>query len=58
MAFGLTAAPAKFQQLMNAAMSSINFSIWLIYLNDIIVFWENLEEHLERLEVVFKRLEE
>ena len=57
MAFGLTAAPATFQRLMDAAMSGVNFSICLIYLDDIIVFSKTLEEHLQRLEIVFRRLE-
>ena len=57
MPFGLTAAPATFQRLMDAVMSGVNFSICLIYLDDIIVFSKSLEEHLERLEIIFKRLE-
>ena len=57
MAFGLTAALATFQKLMDAAMSGVNFSICLIYLDDIIVFSRDMLKHLERLEVIFKRLE-
>ena len=57
MPFGLTAAPATFQRLMDAAMTGVNFSICLIYLDDIIVFSKDLDEHLLRLEIIFKRLE-
>ena len=56
MPFGLTAAPATFQRLMDAVMSGVNFAICLIYLDDIIVFSKSLEEHLGRMEIIFKRL--
>ena len=57
MPFGLSAAPATFQRLMDVTMTGLNFAVCLIYLDDIIVFSKDLDEHLARLEMVFKRLE-
>ena len=56
MPFGLSNAPATFQRLMEAVMGDLNFSALLLYLDDILVFSTTYEEHLQRLEVVFKRL--
>ena len=55
MPFGLSNAPATFHKLMEAVMGDLNFSVLLLYL-DILVFSTTYEEHLQRLEVVFKRL--
>ncbi len=56
MPFGLCNAPATFQRLMDVVMSGLNFEICLIYLDDIIVFSENLQQQMERLEMLFQRL--
>ena len=58
MAFGLTNAPATFQRLMEAVMGDLHLMWCLIYLDDIIVFSKTFDEHLERLEAIFLRLEE
>ena len=58
MPFGLCNAPATFQRLMERVMGDINLRDCLIYLDDIIIFSSTFEEHIERLEAVFKRLEE
>ena len=58
MPFGLCNAPATFQRLMERVMGDIKFRDCLIYLDDIIIFSSTFEEHIERLEAVFKRLEE
>lgn len=58
MAFGLTNAPATFQRLMEHCMGDLNFSKCIVYIDDIIVFAKTFEEHLERLEAVFTRLQE
>ena len=57
MAFGLTNAPATFQRLMETCMGEMNLKECLIFLDDILVFSSTFEEHLERLEGVFARLE-
>ena len=52
MAFGLTNAPEIFRRLMERCMGEMNLKECLIFLDDILVFSQNFEEHLERLEVV------
>ena len=53
--FGLTQAPAYFQALILTVLEGLShFSI--AYLNDIIIFSKNEEEHLQHLEIIFKML--
>ena len=56
MPFGLTNAPATFQRLMDKVLKPVLHKFVLVYLDDIIVFSRNIEEHLEHLEKVFKLL--
>ena len=56
MPFGLTGAPATFQRLMNLVMAGLNLEIFLVYLDDIIVFSSGVDEHLDRLRAVLERL--
>lgn len=58
MPFGVCNGPATFQRLMQVTMSDLIFRILLVYLDDILVFSETFEQHLERLETVLKRLAE
>ena len=58
MAVGLTNAPATFQRLMERTMGELNLSECLIFLDDILIFSEKFEDHLERLEAVFSRLKQ
>ena len=57
MAFGLTNAPATFQRLMERCMGELHLKECLIYLDDIIIFSKSFDEHIKRLENVFKQLE-
>ena len=57
MAFGLTNAPATFQRLMERCMGEYHLRECLIYLDDIIIFSKTFDEHITRLENVFKQLE-
>ena len=54
--FGLCNAPATFSRLMDRALAGLAWNIFLYYLDDIIVFSDSWEEHLERLRAVFERL--
>jgi len=56
MPFGLKGAPATFQRLMTTVLSGIQGIRCLVYLDDVIVFGENLEVHNERLREVFDRM--
>ena len=53
MPFGLCNVPAMFQRLMQNCLSELNLIYCLIYLDNIIVFSQMVEEHLHRLHVVF-----
>ena len=52
--FGLAHAPAYFQLLMNQVLEGLPFA--MTYLDDIIIFSNNEEEHLLHLEEVFHQL--
>ena len=56
MPFGLCNAPATFQHLMEQVLYDVNNKICAIYLDDILIWSSTVEEHIERLEAVFKRL--
>lgn len=58
MAFGLKSAPATFQRLMNTILSELVGPRCLVYLDDVVIFGETLQEHNERLRQVFQRLRE
>ena len=54
MPFGLCNASATFQRLMQTCLDELN----LIYLDDLIMFLQTVEEHLHRLCIVFDWLRE
>lgn len=56
MPFGLCNAPSTFQRCIELVLRGLQWNILLVYLDDIIVMATNFDEHLERLEEVFKRL--
>lgn len=54
MPFGLRNAPSTFQRFMNAILSDLPFCT--VYIDDILIFSDNLNEHYEHLNVIFQRL--
>ena len=58
MPFGLQNAPATFQRLMQGVFHEDILQTMMVYLDDIIVFSSTIEEHLERLERVLRKLQQ
>lgn len=56
MPFGLCYALATYRRLMEEASDGLHLKICYIYLDDIIIFTNTFEEHVDRLEQIFKRL--
>ena len=56
--FGLSNAPATYQRIMEQCFGELHLKICFIYLDDLIVFSDSFEQHLERLELIFLRLRE
>ncbi|GFR77250.1 Pol polyprotein [Elysia marginata] len=53
LAFGLCNSPGTFHRVMEDCFSDLNLRIMYIYTDDIIVFSETAEEHLDRLRSVW-----
>ncbi len=53
---GLTNAPAIFQCFMEYVFTDNIFVTMLVYLDDLLIFSRNVEEHFDRLQVVFELL--
>ncbi|GFW12307.1 retrovirus-related Pol polyprotein from transposon 17.6 [Trichonephila clavipes] len=58
MPFGLCNAPATFERIMDNLLRHFKWTMCLCYLDDIIVFSETFEDHLIRLRLVLKCLQE
>lgn len=58
MAMGLANAPATYQRLMEDCLGDLHLNICLVFLDDIIIFSDTFEEHLERIDRVLIRLQE
>ena len=58
MPFGLCNAPATFERLMEKILSKLSWKICMVYLDDIIIMSKTYDEHIQNLELVFRRLQE
>ena len=56
MPFGLTNAPAAFQRFMNDIFSDLLDVCVMIYLDDILIYSNNMSEHHRHVKEVLKRL--
>ena len=53
MPFGLSNAPAVFQELMSIVLNGCN-AFAIAYLDDILIFSETFEEHMLHLNTIFE----
>ncbi|KAH6596909.1 hypothetical protein BASA50_004844 [Batrachochytrium salamandrivorans] len=58
MPFGLANAPAQFQRMMNSLFRHMISKFVLVYLDDIVVYSDNLEDHKEHVRQVLQILKD
>jgi hypothetical protein len=58
MSFGLTNAPAYFMYLMNKVFMEYLDKFVVVFINDILIFSKNEEEHNEHLCLILQKLRE
>ena len=56
--FGLKFSPGMFQRMMESVLEEFNRKTVLIYLDDVILFNESMEEHLELLDKVLTQFQQ
>ena len=56
MPFGLSTASATFQRTIDIVISGLTYAMCLCYLDDVIVFGRNTQEHSERLDTLLSRM--
>ncbi|TKA33188.1 hypothetical protein B0A50_00741 [Salinomyces thailandicus] len=56
MPFGLANAPASFQSYIYKALGGLLDNICVVYLDDILIYSDNEEEHIEHVRMVLERL--
>lgn len=56
MPFGLKGAPGTFQRLMNKVLIGINGIKAFVYLDDIIIYAKDLNDHSQKITEIFQRL--
>jgi hypothetical protein len=52
MPFGLTSTPSSFQRLLNHILKTHENPFVLVYLDDVLVFNNDLDEHIENIDRV------
>jgi hypothetical protein len=56
MSFGLTNAPAYFMYLMNSVFMAELDKFIVVFIDDILIYFKNLEDHARHLHIVLQRL--
>ena len=56
MPFGLANGPSHFQRIMDSVFRDLLGVCVMVYIDDIVIYSKNFEEHLAHLETVFSRL--
>ncbi len=56
MPFELKGAPATFQCLMTKVLGSYLYDFVMVYLDDIIIFFQTMDEHLQHMRKVLEAL--
>ena len=57
LAFGLCNGPATYQRMMTTVLKDLLHKSVVVYLDDLLIFTETVEQHIAVLKEVFKRLE-
>jgi len=58
MPFGLSGAPFTFQRLMHTILREENWMLCLVYLDDVLIFSKNFEEHISRTEIILEKIKQ
>ena len=58
MSFGLTNAPAFFMNLMNNVFMDYLDKFVMVFIDDILIYSQSEEEHVDHLKMVLQRLRE
>jgi len=56
LSFGLANSPSIFQHLMSMVLAGLNWDVYLVYIDDIIVVGRSFGDHLRNVAQVFQRL--
>lgn len=54
MPLGLSDAPATFQRMLTKVLTGLTPHLWLVYLDELIIYGRDLATHLSNLETVFQ----
>lgn len=58
MSFGLTGAPTTFQEFMNFVLQPLLRKCVVVFLDDVLIYSKNMDEHMQHLRQVFQLLKE
>ena len=58
MPFGLTNAPATFQRTLDIVLANFKWKTCLVYIDHIIIFSKNIEDHFGHVEAILQALQE